>query len=171
MEEALKECEKQGWIFIGEIEFKYNPFSKYKDDEPVFLYVKPNLNEEQTNLSYIYGFGRGIHSPTFLSYFEMKKRYSITTILQYFISHDHICSGVNGRYELPASKQLQCRLAGTTEWILPNEDFLNKKIEIDDLEKLWRTDKETKIIENYQNNQFASKETKEKVLKEGLYKI
>jgi hypothetical protein len=170
MEETLKECEKQGWIFIGEIEFKHSPFSIYIDNEPVFLYAKTVLNEEQTNVFYIYGFGRGINTPTRLFNFEMKKRYSITTVLQWCISHDVIFSGPDERRELSGNKQA-VRLAGMTEWIFPNEDFLNKKTEIYDLEKLWRTDKEAKIVEQFQKNQFASKEDKEKALKEGFYKI
>jgi len=170
MEETLKEYEKQGWIFIGEIEFKHSPFSIYIDNEPVFLYAKTVLNEEQTNLSYIYGFGRGIKTPTRLFNFEMKKRYSITTILQWCISHDIIFSSPDERRELSGNKQA-VRLAGMTEWILPNEKFLNNEIGIDDLEKLWRTDKEAKIVEQFQNNSFANKEDKEKALKEGYYKI
>lgn len=166
----LNKNEKSGWIFIGEIEFKYNPFSKYIDDEPVFMYVKTAYHEIQNTMWYYYGFGRGINSPTYMTYFEFDKRYSLTTLLQWFISHDQICSGAEGRYELPSSKQA-CRLAGMTEWILPNEDFLNKKIEIDDLEKFWRTDKETKQIIEYQNNRYASKENKKEVLEKGFYKI
>lgn len=170
MKEELGRFEKEGWIFIGEIEFKYNPFSKYRDDEPVFLYVKSSYHEVQNKMWYYYGFGRGINTPTHMTFFELDKRYSITTLLQWFISHDQVCTGVQGRYELPANKQA-CRLAGMQEWIYPNEDFLNKKIELDDLEKLWRTDKEKKVIEEYQHNKYASKEDKEKVLKEGAYKI
>ena len=169
-EKKLKETEKEGWIFIGEIEFKYNPFSKYKDDEPVFMYVKTSINLDNTKMWYCYGFGRGIHTPTYMTFFELDKRYSLTTILQWFISHDQVCSGANGRYELPADKQA-CRLAGMTEWILPIEDFLNKKIEIEDLDKNWRTDKENKIIESIQNNKYFSDEDIAKILKEGYYKI
>jgi hypothetical protein len=162
--------EKEGWIFIGEIEFKYNPFSKYKDDEPVFMYVKTSINLDGTKMWYYYGFGRGILNPTYMTFFGLDKRYSLTTILQYFISHEIIFKGVNDTYKLAANLQA-CRLAGMTEWILPNEDFLNKKIEIEDLEKNWRTDKESKKIEEFQDNKYASDEDKAKVLKEGIYKI
>jgi hypothetical protein len=162
--------EKEGWIFIGEIEFKYNPFSKYKDDEPVFMYVKTSIDLDDTKMWYYYGFGRGILAPTYMTFFELDKRYSLTTILQCFISHDQIFRGVNGTCKLNANIQA-CRLAGMTEWILPNEDFLNKKIEMEDLEKNWRTDKESKKIEEFQDNNYASDEQKSKVLKEGMYKI
>lgn len=170
LEKARKENEIDGWIFIGEIEFKYNPFSKYIDEEPVFMYVRSISNKEKTETSYLYGFGRGILTPTLMTYFELEKRYSITTILQWFISHDQICKGADGRYELPSNKQA-VRLAGMTEWILPNDEFLTKKIEIEDLEKLWRTDKENKWIEEFQHNKYASENAKKDVLMNGRYKI
>lgn len=169
MENELIKSEKDGWIFIGEIEFKYSPFSKYIDDEPVFMYARSYTNKEQTKIHYEYGFGRGINTPTYMSYFILEKRYSITTVLQFYISHDMECSGASGRYIMLANKQA-CRLAGMTEWILPNEQFLNKEIELENLEKLWRTDKENKVIAEFQNNRYASDESKEKVLKEGRYK-
>jgi len=168
--EELNRFEREGWIFIGEIEFKYNPFSKYMDDEPVFMYTKSYMNEENTKVYYMYGFGRGVKCPTYLSYFELEKRYSILTVLQWYISHDIICSGAEGRYQLPADKQ-SVRLAGMKEWILPNDKFLNKELELEDIEKLWRTDKENKKIEEYQNNEYASKEDKKRVLEKGFYKI
>ena len=170
METKLNKYEKEGWIFIGEIEFKYNPFSKYKDEEPVFMYACSHMNEENTKVYYMYGFGRGINTVIYLSYFQLEKRYSITTILQYYISHDMICNGVEGRYELPANKQA-CRLAGMQEWIYPNEKFLNKEIELSNLEKLWRTDKEEKIIEEFMHNDYASDESKQNCRKNGYYKI
>ena len=162
--------EIKGWIFIGEIEFKYSPFSKYIDDEPVFMYARSHTNEEKTKVYYTYGFSRGIICPEHLSYFELEKRYSITTILQFYISHDIECLGADGRYIMPANRQA-FRLAGMTEWILPNDKFLNKEIELDDLEKLWRTDKEKKKIDEYQSNRYASNEDKKKALDQGFYKV
>ena len=166
----MMKSEKEGWIFIGEIEFKYNPFSRYEDDEPVFMYVKTSISLDGTKMWYYYGFGRGITSPTHMTFFEFDKRYSLTTILQWFISYDQVFTGVNGMYQLLANKQA-VRLAGMTEWILPNEDFLYNKIEIENLEKNWRTDKESKKIEEFQDNKYASDELKKEVLREGFYKI
>ena len=166
-EERRKEAEKEGWIFIGEIEFKYNPFNKYRDDEPVFMYVKFISYKE--GVYYRYGFGRGITTPHLMTVFDLEKRYSITTVLQWFISHDQVCTGSTGKYELLAMKQ-GARLAGMTEWILPNEDFLNKKVEVENLEKIWRTDKENKIIAQYLVNEYASDENKAEILKKGRYR-
>jgi len=166
----LRLAEKEGWIFIGEIEFKYSPFSKYRDDEPVFMYMKAAVNEKEQKVDYWYGFSRGIACPTYLSYFTLDKRYSINTVLQFYISHDIILQrDPNGNRPILPSEKQAYRFAGSKEWVYPNDDFLNKRIELDDLEKLWRSDKEQKWIDEYMHNQYASEEDKNNVKTNGRY--
>jgi len=163
-EAAIKRSEERGWILIGEIEWGDSyPFGKYKDDErPHFFYTRTfKGNEDKTY--YEYTFGLGFIDPSYLCFnWVEEKRYSINTLLTSFISHDLVFeySPMSGGRPILPSNKLQIRLVGSKDWLYPDVDFLNKKIDMDELELKFRTDKE-KIMKNsksLQENPYMTKE-------------
>ena len=137
---GIKNSEKQGWILVGEVEWgEHFPFGKYKEEEAYFLFMRSRLSSNEETY-YEYSFGKTFTNPTAECwYFEYKKRYSINTILTSFISRDLQFQGL-GNPTLN-SEYLKIRLIGSKEWLYPNIDFLNKKIDMDELEKKFRSSK------------------------------
>jgi hypothetical protein len=163
-EKAIKRSEKEGWILIGEVEWgEIYPFGQYSDNErPHFLYCKTTI-DKKGKAWYGYTFGLNFLDPTYLCwYWEEEKRYSINTILTSFISQDLIFqASPEGRHYINPEKvgeKLRIRLCGCTDWLYPDIDYLLKKIDMDELELKFRTDKEKNIknSKSVQENPYMS---------------
>jgi hypothetical protein len=166
-EKAIKSSEDRGWILIGEVEWgEIYPFMKYSDERPVFFYTRTYKGLED-KIYYEYTFGLNFTDPTYLCWnWSEEKRYSINTLLTSFISQDLIFqASPDGRYYLSPEKvgeKLKIRLCGYKDWLYPDIDYLNQKINMDELELKFRTDKE-KNIKNSKSLQENSLMTKEEI--------
>lgn len=137
---GIRRSEEQGWIVIGELEWgDHFPFGKFKEEEPYFLFARSVL--EDNTASYDYCFGKLFINPMLEGWwFRFDKRYSINTILTFFISQDLQFEGM-GRPILK-SEHLKIRLVGSKDWLYPNIEFLQNRIQLDDLERNFRSNKE-----------------------------
>lgn len=136
---AIKASEEKGWILIGEVEWgDYFPFGKFREEEPYFLFMRADINHEE--IKYIYSFSKNFCRPLDEGWgFVFNKRYSINTILTFFISQDLQFQGMGN--PVLKSKYLKMKLVGNKDWLYPDVDFLNRKIDMDELEKKFRSDK------------------------------
>lgn len=158
----LDKLEKQGWILIGELEYEgNNPFGTGRGDlEPFFLYVK------YSEYGYTYSFCKGITSVCVFDYFILEKRYSINTILCSYISQDRLYGRLdNGNWLGQKADGLKIRLTGYKDWIEVDEDFLNGKINLAELEQKFRTEKEKEWFASFQDNEFCTNKEEMKTAK------
>ena len=163
--EIVKDTEKKGWILIGELECgEKNPLPT-SDNEPYFMYAR--YCDEK---GYCYSITKSFTKIAHFDYFYLPKRYSINTILCSYISFDRDYG------KLPCNKRLmtladgfKIRLAGYKDWIEVDDEFLNGKINMDELELKFRTDKETIWLKQCRESNMNKDKESQKLLKN--YKI
>ena len=162
-EERSREREKEGWILIGELECgERGPFPTGQSDiHPYFLYTKFELGEDNTPI-YYYSITKAISNVWNFDYFIMTKRYSINTLLCMYISADRDHGRLNGGHLITRADGFKIRLAGYKDWIEVNDDFLNGRITLDELETKFRGEGEYLYIEDLKKNSYMqSKEDQE----------
>lgn len=167
MEKRIQKVVQEGWILIGEIEYdKKSPFPTF-DNEPFFLYVRCVINNNICE--YCYSICKGLLSIRVFDYFSFSTRYSINTILCWYISADRDHGRLpSGHHLVTTSHELKIRLVGYRDWIEVDDDFLHNRINLDELELRFRSDKEERHI-----NYLKSIDTEDVVFQEKLknYKI
>lgn len=163
-EKYIKDSEKEGWILIGELEWgDVFPFSSYKFEKgelPWFLFTKVRFDKESP--IYYYSFATSLiaakMSDWILAY---PTRYSVNTILTDFISRDFVYqySPLRGGKPIRKSEDLKIKLVGS-DWIYPNKEYLNKEINIEELESLFRSDREKDWRDKMMKNKYMSEDDK-----------
>lgn len=167
-EEKIKKIVDRGWILIGEVEFdKKNPFACGIDDVPYYMYTK--YDNYKGNSQYHYSFCRGLNSVSFEDWFILDNRYSINTILTMFISADRDHGRLNGGHLMTKCDEFRVRLVGYKDWIEVDDDFLNSRITLAELEEKFRSNKEKLHIESMKKNPYMQNEEDQEMLK--TYKI
>lgn len=136
---GIRRSEEQGWIVIGELEWgDHFPFGKFKEEEAYFLFARSIVGDEKA--SYEYCFGKIFTNPMLEGWwFNFDKRYSINTILTFFISQDLQFASMGN--PVLKSEHLKIRLVGNQDWLYPNVEFLNGVMQMDELEKKFRSNK------------------------------
>lgn len=143
--EKIEKYEKEGWIFLGEVECCDKvPFPTGENDFPYFLYTKYD------NGKYWYSICTfGIQNVYWHDHFYFDKRYSINTILCAYISADRHYGRIDDRVIGRRAEGFKIRLVGYDSWIEVNEDYLNLRITIDELEQTFRSDRVKKLNDKY----------------------
>ena len=163
--------ERMGWMLIGELESgdKCCLPTESSDMEPFFLYMRFELGNDD-NPIYRYSITKGILKIGHFDDFEFPKRYSINTILCSYISVDRDYGRLsNGNHLMTKAEGFKIRLAGNKDWIEVDDDFLNGRINMDELELKFRTDKEEKWIDCLKKREYFKEDASQEMLK--TYKI
>lgn len=131
--EYIEKKNKKNWICIGEVEEllenKNKSFFECSDSEHNYLFRSKNNN-------YMYSIAPSYAQVGFVNPIILDIEVSIITFLIMFISMDREYGRINGHGIGNKANAHKIRLAGMKEWLTTNEDFLNNKISLLELEQL-----------------------------------
>ena len=161
----IERLEKQGWILIGELEAKGRFCFPTDTPEPWFLYVRYCEDGR-----YCYDIATGLLHIGHFDYFYLPRRFSINTILCMYISQDKDYGRLSdGSHVVTKADGQKIRLVGYKDWIEVDNEFLEGKIALDELELKFRTNKENLWLKRGKKSKYIQDETSQKLLEN--YKI